>query len=524
MKSKFLISAFIFNLMVIHSAKAEESSTIDPNIVDDIRRQPLSEPFPQVDPLTGVAVSDDTEITVPSGKKMKAKDYYSNLNAYQAYLNERGYSLKGKADPGTIARVLNNINLLNEQKQVVKKDHKEPDPAIMDYLEDPDLLYEKLSSAGKSGIRDKLKALYLDIINRGDDLPKISAPEPPARVVTEATEDLRTVTNKQWTLSQGEPEKFAASGSASLQVLASLKHISGLVDGHASVSVLSHGIPLIDGVVKGDAALDTDATAEVSLEFIGSEVFRKTWKDRGIKIASKKESSPPPMSIRRGQKFRFNVGPVPMSGEVGAAGQIGYDWAIGVSDKSGGVSAVAYSDVSGYAQVGADIEIASAGVGGELILLRDVLKIEGTMGLEVDASGAPRIETSVKGTNKLVVLAGELYAYVRAFVPTLGTPAFDEKQWNWELFKWAGLDTGGEKTLFNFGKVVDNKGYSLTGAPTEIDYQEVNLDNALTEIFRETMKGIEQEGDTVTRAGNEIIGTAEALRRDLKAWLEGLDA
>src|SRR5690606_2373884 len=126
--------------------------------------------------------------------------------------------------------------------------------------------------------------------------------------------------------------------------------------------------------------LTEDSKGDVILEFTGKEIYRKTFKDKALKIFSKKAEAPPPKTVKTYKIFRFSLGPVPITAEIGAAGQIGYDWTLAVEKKKAAVAGLAYADVSAYAQAGADGVVASAGIGGNLVILRDVLKMEGRMG------------------------------------------------------------------------------------------------------------------------------------------------
>jgi hypothetical protein len=91
-------------------------------------------PFELMDPATRQKVSPDTIISLPSGKKVKAGDYYAELNRLEQSLNQLGYSFRDQPNraPTERRRVIklqeNRIDpvLFKQQADAIARDHLPP--------------------------------------------------------------------------------------------------------------------------------------------------------------------------------------------------------------------------------------------------------------------------------------------------------------------------------------------------------------------------------------------------------------
>ena len=510
------------------NADDRDAEVSDSSINREVEGSLPYDPFDMVDPKTGKPVSADATIELPTGKNVSAGEYYSKLNEYQRFLNSKGKTLKTAKSPGIIMTTILNVEKLAEQSKKQESKNIDFDEAIMERINDPEILWDELSKGVKEGTKDQVKQLYLDLINSGASIPRIAPESPRARIVLDKKDELHSVLAKEWTLyhddaAEGEKSRFGANAKATLKIGANLRRINGLADVEANVTVMTRNISLLKGTIKGERNLTAESEADANLSFLGKSVYSKQWKDKTILINTEKADSTKSMTLKEGTKFRFSVGPVPVSGEVGVIGRVGYDWTFGLEDSEGAAAAIGYIDTSGYLEIGPDIEIVSFGSSCELIVLNDTVSLEGRMGLKLDDNGSPVLTATAKATNTLTVLAGEVYAFVRAYVPTLSIPPFAEKEWSWQIFKWDGLKLGdltSPKTLFSLTKVVDKNGYSLKGAPEKEDYQDVDIEKETDLAFTEILKDLESEGTKIADLTNESTGTFAAVRTDISNWLQ----
>lgn len=259
---------------------------------------------------------------------------------------------------------------------------------------------------------------------------------------------------------------------------------------------------------------------------IGKTIYTHEWLDKHISISAPDAGAPRRQSIRASQDYRFAVGPVPMKATIGAAGILGYDWTIGLVGNRGAATIIGYAEADAFATCEATVEIASVGVGGKLILVNETLELSADMGLEFDkTSGTPILNTGVKATNLLTMLSGELFAFVRTYVPTLSIPPYDLKEWRLTLFDWEGMTIGGNdgpKVLWSFNKLVDKNGYRLTGSPLKEDYDDVNADEELGKSMAEVAAMLNGSENNIEPSINESLGFLQVVREKLKGIIDSM--
>jgi hypothetical protein len=141
---------------------------------------------------------------------------------------------------------------------------------------------------------------------------------------------------------------------------------------------------------------------------------------------------------------RFTIGPIPMHAKFGLKGTVGTSYYVVANPGGGNVYAKVNPliDTRAYGQGGADIVVGGAGVGANLLLLRDDLDIRGTASVGLE-NNKPYLLTQLSAYNELQALNGNAYAYAYVYVPRWGVPPWKKKQWNWNILSWSGLNTSG---------------------------------------------------------------------------------
>src|SRR5262249_11685811 len=114
-----------------------------------------------------------------------------------------------------------------------------------------------------------------------------------------------------------------------------------------------------------------------------------------------------------GTSFHFSIGPIPVSGKVGVRGSAGVDFTYGVRQAHATLNVTPHIEAKAYAQAGVDIGIASAGVGGQLTLLKDELVLGAEVGLDLDPQKGPYISEHLYLHNKLEMLSGQFYLFAK---------------------------------------------------------------------------------------------------------------
>ena len=522
----FLMFNFFIGFVAVSTHSLADVQDLDDSMLNLLSKKPLNDPFPMVDPATNKPVSPDQIIKLPNGKTMKAGEYYQILNSYQSYLNKNGHTLKGSDHVGTLVETIRNVEQLRAKEEAQSKRIKDQDKAIMDTILDPDKLVDELTEAGKDEIRSQLRSLYLKALESGREAPLVRGRPPTPRVAIKQENNLQNITHKEWTLDLVNDKSFKVTGNATLNLGINLTELDGLAAARADAEILGQKVGLIDGKINGNAAFQKNSELEVRLSILKKDIFHRTWRQKEVLVKAKDDASMLQQTVRQGQKFRFSVGPVPVEGEIGAAGTIGYDWGAGIKESRGVVALNGFVQVDAFASVAAHVEIAQVGTVGNLTLLNETLKIQGEMGFDTDPStGEPTLTTSVKGSNILEVLAGDLNVFVRAVVPTLGTPPFTEKEWSWEVFRWPGLKLGHHtepKVLFNFRKVVDKNGYTLQLAPSPEDYDNLAVDRELAQVMASVAEELAQHEKSIVSVGDEALRSFVAVKDHFSEWVKSL--
>ncbi|MCU1331902.1 MAG: hypothetical protein JWM08_894, partial [Candidatus Angelobacter sp.] len=98
--------------------------TLNRSMVETLSRQPIAfKPFEMVDPATRKSIPPTAILALPNGKKPTAKQYYDELNTFEKWLSEHGYSLR-TSKPGTpvvLHQIKINRNALQRQVQLAPK-------------------------------------------------------------------------------------------------------------------------------------------------------------------------------------------------------------------------------------------------------------------------------------------------------------------------------------------------------------------------------------------------------------------
>ncbi len=143
--------------------------------------------------------------------------------------------------------------------------------------------------------------------------------------------------------------------------------------------------------------------------------------------------------------IRFFVGPIPMRARFGVRGRAGFRYNMVAS----GASRLAYArlnpfvDSRAYGQGGADIVVGGAGVGANLLLLKDNLNAFALARVGFASANRAYLQTYYSVYNDMEALSGRAYAYAYVYVPRWGIPPWRKKQWNWNIFDWTGFKQRG---------------------------------------------------------------------------------
>lgn len=490
MKSTQVASFLLLNIVALVQPFAEtaEASVCEQPIEN--KREPIAfSPFPLANPQTGEVYLPNEEIEIAPGRFMQAGAFFSEINDLEYRLNQWGYTLR-QSGTYTLGGLDHCLSLLSDQKNQIGTslfDGPSPWPWELD---------ESLAKIedGWNTYRQRIPTWDALVQKADDSSVKVYLPPAPAfqvpvpQPVRVELKDL--VKERSWAFEVGEKSKFYGAADATLRIelgkTAARAHASGHVNG--GLFNVWYG-EVLYGKAEAQVGNGTLASLHVQVNALGFAVINKVISEDGINLGEEQRES-----VDFGVDYRFAIGPVPMRGRVGFQGGIGIKYGFQVVPIQIGAYAVPFAYTNAYAQVGADIGIAGAGVGGELILLSEAFTIKGVAAFTYEDE--PALTLELVGENDLQALAGRLYAYAY----------FDyffgrfEEQFN--FWSWEGFRSKGE--AFRFRTVWTPSGVIAEGDVTLEDVKEIdeaNRERSLVELENE--------------AAQRMYDVAEALRSDL---------
>ncbi|MEI2579914.1 hypothetical protein [Scytonema sp. PRP1] len=406
-----------------------------------IKQAPVKfQAFELKDPETGKQISADTILTLPDGKKVKAGEYYAELNRLEQQFNQLGYSLRSPEEKVTLQESVVDSSSLQKQVEAIKKQQQPVDsvqPKIREFLE-PNKVLNFIKQQP-----DFQTELTPDKTN-----PSELQNSPSKQIKTDPVIKLKVPSNtktvvKTWNLDVGKPSTFSAYLNGKLELKGSTSSSSAYAEGNAGGYIFNQRANLLRATANLNAPASGKLTTDVNLLVLGQNFYNFQDARQG--------------SLRLGDTYsrtidapiadaRFFVGPIPMRAKFGVQGSAGFTYNLIASPKLAYARVNPFLDSKAYGQGGADIVVGGAGVSANLTLLKDNLDIYSLAYLGIE-SGKPYLYAYYSGYNQIEALNGNAYAFAYIYVPKLRIPPWKKKQWNWNIFSWDGLKYSGY--LFN---------------------------------------------------------------------------
>ncbi|WP_437659789.1 hypothetical protein [Sorangium sp. So ce1182] len=452
-------------------------------------------PFEMKKPSSGEGYLPNEEIEIAPGKKMLARDFFKQVNDLEAKLNQWGYSLHD-GGASTLGELDMCMELLRTQVGAIDRDVKDHGPTLWSperYAKQVDEAWKKYQAQVPSWDDLYKKADDAKVKVYLPDKPVLSPPASPSR-----HPDLKPLfKEKTWSTEVGSKSTLWVSPSATLSVTASKTD----ADVKATGKVLGAFLGVWDGEIVAASAegktLGTDqGSLNITVSVVGNTVFSPSWTEKGLNRKDKKE-----YSADEGVDYRFAIGPIPMRARVGFTGAVGLQYGFQILPLQVIAYAQPYADTKMYAQVGADIGIAGAGVGGEVTLIKDSFTVQGSTLVKLEDE--PTLVVELSGDNEMMALCGRLYfyAYFDYWI--------DKAKLNFDIWDWDGVDA--KANMFDYrwtwtpsGAAVDGKNLS---AEDVMEVNAANEDIRLTQIENNTSQHVH---DVMTAVAADVNSTHAA--------------
>ena len=413
--------------------KKIESVQLDKNLIRVNKKKPIEfKAFALKDPKTGKRISPNQILTLPNGKKVKAGEYYAQLNKFEREFNQSGYSLRQPGEKITIQESTIDKRELQRQQQLLQKTPEKIDPRLPGQfqIDNPQI---------NPGTIPKINPT----INPGTIKP-IDPRLKQGKGNFKLAQATSGTYNRTWDKQVGSRKTFAAYLRGRVQLRGSRTYTRASAEGSTGGYAFNRNFELARGTVTVYAPVSGRGTVNTGLY-----VARQTLHNVQTRFENRFDEGD---SFSRSLDFevaniRFSVGPIPMRARFGVRGDAGFRYNIEAS----GASREAYAqlnpfvDSRAYGQGGADIVVGGAGVNVYLLLLKNNLNAEAKAYVRFDDDDRNRayLESTYSVHNDMEALSGKVYAYAYIFVPRWGIPPWRKKQWNWNIFDWTGFKQRG---------------------------------------------------------------------------------
>ncbi len=365
-----------------------------------------------LDKRTGKEVTLDTQFTLPNGKKITVGRYLEQRNSLERNLNQMGYSLRDKAAEVKIGGPSIEAATLQKQAGIISTKHLRlnvPKPGFQEELQSEKNLHLKLQPQSQ-----KIRLAALGPANLAH--PNMIA--------------------KNWDMPMGDPDSFYVdlSGRLELDGSATGTVLNGVTKADCSIVKQKLELLKITGNLKSPKS--ADMTASLDLSVLGNSVSVLHNTSATVWEISDKASQ----QISKEYKYRFSVGPVPMSVTIGARGEAGVKYYVGLAP--GAITGLLTPFVHSSAYVDAaavDIEVVSNGAGGEVVILNDDLVIKGNVSLQLDQANKPYIWQDYSALNQMDSLSGKLYLFVKVYECDFSSFSCGDKKYTLDLWDWQGF-------------------------------------------------------------------------------------
>ncbi|MBE9033051.1 hypothetical protein IQ266_25265 [filamentous cyanobacterium LEGE 11480] len=447
------------------------------------KRQPVRfKAFAVKDPKTGKAISPNTILTLPNGKRVKAGAYYAELNRLEQGFSRLGHSLRQPASKVLLQEALVDRAGLKRDADRISASHyklQRPEKALFRTILDPAQNQRTIRLA--PAIKPRSGALQQLRVKPSLSAPqRIIAPETllrssvgtpklgvvaqprasvsgfsmrpqslklskltPAQLAKLKLKLKRPVAAKTYTKSWGKrigkKNRVYAYINTKLQVKSHPNYSRADAQGNAGGYLFNRHAQLLRATaqVRSDKPTNKSSVA-VKLNAFGQTVYSFQRTKKSSYSYSKSFSK----SIdKRIADIRFSAGPIPMRAKFGVRGSAGVRYAFALNP----VKAAAYAKVNPfvrsrvYGEGGVDIVVAEAGVGANLVLLNDDLDVRARAKIGLASNNKAYLKLDMSAHNKLTALKGKLYAYAGVYVPRWGIPPWKKKRYDTTLFNWKGL-------------------------------------------------------------------------------------
>jgi hypothetical protein len=450
-------------------------AALNRNQIETLTRPAIPfKPFEMVDPATRKPIPPTAIINLPNGKRPTAQQYYSELNTFEKWLSEHGYSLR-TSKPGQRV-ILHQIKVdrsaLQRQIQLSPKATtlvKRPDilarysdknlTVVQPLRLDNNLVIKKFPRGANSnqitaaskvitakGIRGAQRNGMVISNSTLDEIARLKLTPPPANPgpLCQHIDEARP-----WNWDVGDPSTFHAYVNGALKVTGDAcrppdmqklstnqSHFNVTAEAKAGGEVFGIGGDLLrlTSNLGGNEATNT-VNAGLGLFVLGVDILNINKSATGHWGVDDQ--------ISKGLDFSTSLPPIPVGPfdidvTIGARGEAGFQYHVSLSPNDVSLGGGPFVHSSVYAQAGLSIVIAEAGMGVTLTLVNWDMNLAGSVGYGW-AFGF-FVSDQIYIDSNLNLLSGGVYVYAKVVYPCFGLPPWCWAEYDHTLWSWNGLN------------------------------------------------------------------------------------
>ena len=485
-----------------------------PSQVIENKKPPIAfKPFPMENPNTGdkIPPNEIVEVSDRNGNvhKLKAIDFFNQINSIEKTLNAWGYSLREADGSYELSKVFICIKLLESQKAALQKTLKEFSINKM-------LSYEEW----KKNIKDTWNA-YKEFMPSLKDISKyIDSGKVDEFLTTVPTFNFSTPTLKQvelksfhkekkWNFNKGDRGSFYIEGYASYFLKGSKIEVDADARAGLAGALYNNNVNIIHAEANARAPGTQAGRLNASIVFLGQTVYSldDPFQSEKLKPYSyNKELYKNEVNYE--YPVRIPIGPINIRLAVGIRGQTKVHWGLDILPLQINAYVQHYAGLDAYANAAIDVWVAGVFVEGRLLLIAKDTRIQGNVLAEYDEYLS--LNLSLVGKTTLKTLDGDLSVGWYVYLPSwefwnyfVKKHTYRHKLWGYEGFKHEG-------TIFDYSAKLTPFGYSAKGDLSVDDVLEQKDIN--TRLVRaEKIAKVEQEAQI------KLQKTALYIINDLKS-------
>lgn len=465
--ASILIAGFALILSAKGFSQSDECGEDD--VVENRRPAIRFVPIPMVDPETGREIHPNEMLTIKdhdgNDKRVQASDLFKELNRTEESLNQWGYSLRTGDNTVTLSRWNYCLPALEKQAKLISDEVSKEFNEIFKSEQPWSEMWDRVKQEWTDNVPS-----WEEIQEMADDedfkvySPQIPVYQPPS--INFKPVEVKFSKEKSKRIAHGGNKSFSADLFAFYKAGANKLEAVGEAGVYLNVQIhtaFNGELARYSYVGRTPGTGPLEVKRIVSL-LDGKKVDTQPVYSKGLLSESDKINH----TFSKSATWRFAVLGIPMAAEIGARGDVGFKWDIRMAPFNVAFMVGPYCGVDAFANLGADIVIAGAGVGGQLKIAEASLMLQGQGVFELEDD--PKVKLLLSLDAELNMLSGELYAY-----GYIGWGPF-KKEGRYSFFKWEGIHKTGN--LYKFQGYLTKRGLVASG---NLDAEDIIEQNGLNE-------------------------------------------